>query len=109
MSDVADYLRLTAERELRDALLRYLARIRHRAAPLEEVYAVYSAALRREADMVDLVVNGALLHGGVVAYAEAIGADAKMMARQGAAEVERMAAVLELVPEKLTGGEHHYY
>lgn len=104
-----DYLRSTAERELRDAVLRYLARIRHRAAPLEEVYAVYSAALRREADMIDLVVNGAMAHGSPEAYAEAIGFDAKTMARQGAVEVERMAAVMELVPDKLTSGQHHYY
>lgn len=104
-----DHLRSTAERELRDALLRYLARIRHQAAPLDEIYAAYSTALRREADMIDLVIKGAMAHGSVTAYAEALGIDVETVASQGAAEVERMAAVLELVPEKLTGGEHHYY
>jgi hypothetical protein len=94
------YLRAVAERELRDAVVRYLARIRHREAPIDTVCAAWEGACRYEMEMIGLVRRGTSQYGSMSALAAAEGYNPTEIGRRGAAEIERVARTMELVDER---------
>jgi hypothetical protein len=88
-----------AERELRDALLRFLARIRHKEASLVEIFRAWTSALQGEIDLVAITTVGIAVEGSAKALAERCGFDSTDLGRKGEQEIERMAQMLELVDE----------
>jgi hypothetical protein len=89
-------LQAIAERELRDALVRYLARLRGTDATVGEMLDGWKAACLDDLKVVVITQNGLAQHGTPKRLAGALGFDSDTLGERAKVEIDRAAAMLEL-------------